>query len=371
MLKKHHPSLYDEILKRTQFLDANSFSNGAVPMQARLYCLEHDLHEHPMCHNPTCHNTVGWCKANLEFQHHCCNACSNKDPDTIKKAEETNLRNLGVRNAFQSEEKKEKIRLTNLKNLGVENPSQSEEIKKKKSETTLKHLGVKSPAQSKEVMDKIIKTCNERYGGFFTKSKIIQNKIRNTNLKRRGVETPFESQEVRDKTKRTWIEKYGVDNPWKQKIRQFWINRFGVDNFSKTPLFSSFCRKRIFHDGIWFDSNWEIIVYEFCKLNQLDFIYSPKIVFQYEYDGRNFTYHPDFIINGKIYEVKGNQFFRTNSDTGEEEMFIPYGRKRYGEKLWKWKCAKEEAKHQCMLKNNVRILRDADIQNLNIEMFIN
>ena len=277
---------------------------------------------------------------------------------------------------FNRKRKKQKIRETNLKNLGVENPSQSETIKQKKIKTSQNHFGTDYPFQSEEVKSKIRKTFDDVYGGYGLQSKIIMEKVKRTNLQNRGIEYPFQSQEIRDKAKKKWITNLGVDNPWKseqvkEKIRQFWIDRFGVDNFSKTPLFSSFCRKRIYHDDIWFDSNWEIIVYEFCKLNQLDFIYSPKIVFQYEYDGRNFTYHPDFLINEKIYEVKGNQFFRINPNTGREEMFIPYGRKRYGEELWNWKCAKEEAKHQCMLKNNVRILRDADIQNLNIEMFIN
>ena len=27
---------------------------------------------------------------------------------------------------------------------------------------------------------------------------------------------------------------------------------------------------------------------------------------QYEYDGKVHTYHPDFLINGKVYEVKGD-----------------------------------------------------------------
>ena len=51
-------------------------------------------------------------------------------------------------------------------------------------------------------------------------------------------------------------------------------------------------------------------------------------------------------------------------------MFCPYGKKKLGEEKWNWLCGKFEAKHQCMLKNNVRILRDKDINNLNIDMFI-
>lgn len=106
------------------------------------------------------------------------------------------------------------------------------------------------------------------------------------------------------------------------------------------------------------------------KENNISFEYSPALSYPYEYDDRQFTYHPDFIINGKVYEVKGDQFFRMNESTGKEEMFCPYGRKKYGEEKWQWRCRKEEAKHQCMLKNNVHILRDMDIRCLSISTFI-
>ena len=98
-----------------------------------------------------------------------------------------------------------------------------------------------------------------------------------------------------------------------------------------------------------FDSKWEVKVYEFCRDNNIGIEYSPSISYDYEYDGITYTYHPDFLINGKLYEVKGDQFFRIN-ESGNEEMFCPYGRKKYGEEKWNWLCGKFEAKHQCMLK---------------------
>ena len=118
-----------------------------------------------------------------------------------------------------------------------------------------------------------------------------------------------------------------------------------------------------------FDSKWEVKVYEFCKDNGFDVEYSPSISFEYEYNGQKNTYHPDFLINGKIYEVKGDHFFRIN-ESGNEEMFCPYGRKKLGEEKWKWLCGKFEAKHQCMIVNKVTILRNKHIKNLN-EVFNN
>lgn len=140
-------------------------------------------------------------------------------------------------------------------------------------------------------------------------------------------------------------------------------DRYGVSNFSYSPLFSAYHRKRIFHDNIWFDSSWEIKVYDYLKENHVPFEYSPSISIPYEYDGRQYTYHPDFLVNGKMYEVKGDHFFRIN-ESGHEVMVNPYRDPEWSDEQYEWECGKYEAKHQCMLKNNVIILRESQIENL-------
>ena len=145
------------------------------------------------------------------------------------------------------------------------------------------------------------------------------------------------------------------------------LERYGVEHYSQSYEYHKNKRHK-FHSekypGLTFDSNWEVKVYEFCKDNHIEVEYSPSISFEYEYDGRIWTYHPDFLINGKLYEVKGDQFFRINESTGKEEMFCPYGRTKFGEEKWKWSCGKSEAKHQCILKNRVTILRESEVFNL-------
>lgn len=120
-----------------------------------------------------------------------------------------------------------------------------------------------------------------------------------------------------------------------------------------------------------FDSTWEVKVYEFCRDNNIPIEYSPEISYDYEYDGKTWTYHPDFLINGKVYEIKGEQFFRVNESTGQEEMFCPYKEKEWSDEYYAWVCRKYEAKHQCMLRNNVVILREQDMENLNKSKFDN
>lgn len=118
-----------------------------------------------------------------------------------------------------------------------------------------------------------------------------------------------------------------------------------------------------------FDSTWEVKVYEFCMDNGIPVEYSPSISYNYEYGGKTWTYHPDFKINGRIYEVKGDNFFRINDSTGQEEMFNPYRNPDWSDERYEWECGKYEAKHQCMLKNNVTILRELDVSHLMKDKF--
>jgi hypothetical protein len=126
-------------------------------------------------------------------------------------------------------------------------------------------------------------------------------------------------------------------------------------------------RKRKFTSQLFpnmqFDSKWEMTVYEFCKANNLDVIYSPKISLEYEYGGIKHMYHPDFLINGRIYEVKGDQFFRKN-EYGMEVMINPYRNPKWTSEEYNYICGRYEAKHQCMKRNNVIILRSKEINNL-------
>jgi hypothetical protein len=109
-------------------------------------------------------------------------------------------------------------------------------------------------------------------------------------------------------------------------------------------------------------------VYDFLKSNNIAFEYSPEISLPYEYDGKTFYYHPDFLINGKSYEVKGEQFFKVD-ESGNEVMFNPYRDPEWTDERYAWECGKYEAKHQCMLRNNVVILRESDIRNLTLLTF--
>ena len=108
-----------------------------------------------------------------------------------------------------------------------------------------------------------------------------------------------------------------------------------------------------------FDSKWELAVFEHCKDRGLAVVYCPDIKIPYESNGVKHIYQPDFLIEGRLYEVKGDQFFRKDGT-----MFCPYRKKGQTDEEYRLICDIYEAKHQCMLANGVRILRSADMGKL-------
>lgn len=278
--------------------------------QTKLYWVLHDLSDFPRCQNSLCNKPltkpiVKICKG---YPKCCCNDCSNK-----------------------SQAKRELIKNTTTK----------------------------------------------RWGGIGFASKELNEKERKIFFEKYDSEDPGNLPEFREKAKNTSLEHWGVVHPMhsdivKHKQKQTMIKNHGVEYYSQSYEFHKNKRHK-FHSekypGITFDSTWEVKVYEFCKDNNIDVEYSPKIIYQYEYNGEIHTYHPDFLINGKVYEVKGEHFFTIN-ENGEEKMCCPFRSKGLTDMEYKYCCEIAEAKHQCMLNNNVIILRRKHIYNLSIDMFI-
>ena len=319
-VKATNPNLFDEILNRTSFLVDKS-----IQFTARLHCLEHHMDKQPTC--KMCINPVEWYGKNSDFRTYCSRKCQYSDDDFWGGVRGTCKERLSVENPFQSESVKERIKERHMENLGVDYPMQSEVVKAKSRESCIANLGVENPSQSEEVQAKKEETS---FGHF-------------------GVKHPLQSEVVKERARATCID------------------HWGVDNFSKSPLFALYHRSRILHDGIWFDSHWEVKVYDFLVEHGIPFDYQIEPI-PYEYDGVMHCYFPDFRVNGRIYEVKGDHFFRMNESTGQEEMFCPF-RYDWSDEYYEWKCGQYEAKHQCMLRNNVVILRESDINNLTLLTF--
>lgn len=147
------------------------------------------------------------------------------------------------------------------------------------------------------------KTFNEGYHTYcsvkcMNNDPIIQNKMRETSIKHFGVPHPAQSNLIKDKIRLTTFETYGVEH------------------YSQTNNFAKYHRKRIQYDGLTFDSSWEIKVYKYCMENNIPFEYQPSISFEYVYNNKIYIYQPDFLINGKLYEIKGDHY-----NIGPDQLF--------------------------------------------------
>ena len=89
-----------------------------------------------------------------------------------------------------------------------------------------------------------------------------------------------------------------------------------------------------------FDSKWELIVYDYCIQHGLRVEYQPGIRFEFEFCGRKFGYYPDFKINGKLYEVKGDHFFKDCDPS--KEMICPFRKKDWTDERYFLECQKYE-----------------------------
>ena len=231
--------------------------------------------------------------------------------------------------AKQSSQRKEKYKEACLKRFGCENASQSTQIKKKKEDTCLKNFGVDNPAKSSKIKDKMKQTTMKRY----------------------GVEYALQNKDILDKSYKTMKERYGVEHPMQNKLFQDKAIETSLKHFNvKYPMQSHEVRvkaqSKYKYNNINFDSAPELFLYVFLRDNNIKFEYQPNVQFQYEFNGKQYQYNPDFLIDGKLVEVKGRHFFKedgTMQNPWDHSLDALY-----------------EAKHQCMLRNSIQIMLDDD-----------
>ena len=376
-LANHYPKLLGEIINRTFFLDEHldRFKNGKVPIQCRLYCLDKNITSFPVCSHPECTNQTRWDSSSVGFKKYCCVQCMNSDSVHIENVKKSNLKNYGVTCSFQRDDVRAKIEDILMRNYGVKNYSQTKQFKQqvalswrrktedelhaidlKRRTTNKQNLGVEIPMQSEAVKIKAQQTNNDRFGvNWCVQSDIVRKKSKESLKNKLGVEQSFLSEIVRNKAKKCMLEHHGVEYfPQSEEYHKKAHKRY---------------RNKKYPD-MTFGSSWEFIVYDFLLENHIVFEYQPAISIPYEYDGTHHTYHPDFLVGGRIYEVKGDNFFRYNENTGKEEMSCPYRGKDWTDEHHEWMCGLYEAKHQCMISNNVTILRQYQIKNLSVDMFV-
>ena len=313
------------ITNKTQFLDQLIKQKFEISFKTRCYWLIKGNKNLEFCKNPDCNKNLV-ILSNVQniisgYHNYCSVKCINNDPKI-----------------------KEKIKNTNEKLYGNKNYNNREQAQK----TTELHYGVKNPFQSREIKEKIIKTHQQKL----------------------NVDYPMQNKEIHAKSIKTLKEKFGVEYPLQAssiltKYKQTIQKKYGCLNVLQVPKIRNSSQYKYTYKNIQFDSSNEIAFYIYLVDNNIKFEYQPNKSFKYKFKNIVHFYIPDFyLIKQKKYiEIKGPHFFYKNGT-----MCNPYcpknNPKRENEDLL------AEAKHQCMLKNNVKIIRTDSLEMQKIMNYI-
>ena len=302
---------FPNVLKSKKFLDLltyiennTRFADDTCKISTKIWFVLHGFKYIPKCE--TCGKILN--KKNVKnvfstYPRFCNNACMNKSQDHILHCQ-----------------------TTTLKNYGVKTPLQNIELHKKAQNTYFKKTGFKFPGQNPDV----------------------KLKARNTYKKKTGYEHIFENPIFKKQRNETWLKKYNTTNPnkcenIKEKISQTCLKKYGVRNVFQSDKFRKYSRKTYQYDNFTFASKPEICFYIWLKDNNIKFEFQPKTNFIYVFQEKLHTYTADFYLidTNEYIDLKGDQFFKNDGtmqnpwNHDEDELY--------------------EAKHQCMLKNNVKI----------------
>ena len=216
------------------------------------------------------------------------------------------------------------------------------------------------------------KTNLERYGdenytnrqlaNETTKNRYGNSNYRNSNKNKMTKMRKYGDPNYNNRTlaRETCFKKYGGptgnhDPVIKAKIRET-NNKMHNGQYSQNELF--------YYYGQSFHSSWELAVWIYCIDNKTSIIKSPAI---FKYNGPNeeiHSYTPDFMIDGKLVEIKGDQYFKEDGT-----MRFPYNKKKINNK-WINMAFEEklyydslyERKHQCGIEHGVEFWRKKDIE---------
>ena len=296
-------------------------------------------------------------------------------------AERTCLAKYGVKCNFASEDPKLNGKTGLIKKYGVEHPLQSKRLFDKMRQTKVERYGDESynnTAQTKAT--RLKKYGRDNVGEFGSpehdaamiakygtkdalKNEALRKKAEATCLKHYGVKHPIENKELNEKRRQTMLTRHGVEGmlqmpDYYRRAKDGMLRKYGVLNSSEIPgvrekisetwqsktaeeivsMRKKAAWKNYCYNGEYFDSLPELSFFLYNKLVKKNNIKRSNAVFVYKFDNKAYKYLPDFEINGKLIEIKGDHLFR--------KMLIEN--------------TKENAKYHCMLKNNVRIMTSKD-----------
>lgn len=113
------------------------------------------------------------------------------------------------------------------------------------------------------------------------------------------------------------------------------------------------------YDSNVFQSSYELCFYVYLKDHNItNFYHNTTDSFEYTVDDEIKTYIPDFKVFNTYVELKGLQFFENKNSNNK--MICPYHYRNDTKEIIEKRNRIYEAKHQCMIKNHVKIITNCD-----------
>lgn len=291
------------------------------------------------------------------------NSLEKNGVDCIQKTKEYKEKMRQLKKNISEEEKRkinEKREQTTLRRYKVKYITQVPEIKEKMRNSYFEKTGFHHNSENPEVIAKRKAASIEKYGTDCPlNSPDIQKEIRRKRKEETGYEHHMQDPKFRKKNRQHLLELTGYEHNWadpevRKKMYAKYKERTGYDCPMVDPNVISKMHRKYSYDNKTFDSKPEIAYYIWLKDNQFTFEYHPKISFEYfDKNGNKHYYFPDFIVENEYIELKGCHFFSSNG-----KMRFPYKDSKWSKEQCDEMDDFYERKHQCILKNHVKILTD-------------
>lgn len=338
--------------------------DGSYSSSELCYCYVNGISEIPKC---SCGGKVRFKGFMHGYGQYCSGKCRYSDKEAQERAkkvrDETTIKKYGVRNVFLLKSMQDKAKATKLEKYGdiyysnhekakrtclerygCESPGGSDEIRERIRESFMSRFGVTSPFGLESTKEKSRKTMLSRYGvEYSAQNPLIYQKVKETNRKKYGHECVLESEEVRKKSVETTRSKYGVD--FYSQTREYHIKR-------RHKFHSRIIPEKTFY------SSWEAIVYDYCMSRGVEPVVAPCAI-TFDVDGTKHTYIPDFMINGHLVEIKGNQFIEEDGT-----WKIPFRRGKFRKDVYERIMKQAKAKSECARENNVVVISEDEMKDL-------
>lgn len=403
-----HPTRYFSLIRNQysfvfEYLKRRYKKLEGRPVSEYCYWILNNINDFPICqkidkNGNKCNNRCKFLSIHRGYRRYCSRLCMQQSIFTEQSRVSTNIRKTGYSHSLNDPAIRKKIQQT----VEVKKKNDKfyyQKIRQKCKDTIDRHvkdnpnywIDARNKAKATNILNGKDPNWNNREKFKQTLSNFSFDRKQEIKIKKLNT---FERHKAEDKdfikrrtlkTRATKKERYGSET-WQnielrrqlklqryndpgyhniKKAEQTCIEKYGVRSYFQTFEFAKRRAKKYFSEKycMSFDSRWEFLLYDFCIQHQINVIYHPEISFEYFFNKKKYVFQPDFKINDSLFEVKGDHFFKDKDPS--KEMICPYKKKDWSDQRYQLECQKYEAKHRCMIENNVKILTSKDFDNLN------